>query len=366
VALCLVLAPLGPILFLQILTWRPWRPCGPDRAGPAPRAGARPVFVLLFDEWSLERSMAGGEFLPSLPRLRELARRSRVFTAASAPGDATLRSIPRILFQENGGVVVGDGSAEWRSASGTAPAPAHGNLFRRAHARGYRTELAGWYLPYAALVGNDLDRCRTYPQVPKRDGAARLLDLTWANLRHLPDPASRALWRELYSRWFSRNWYELAHRIEDDAVRRAREAPPNTFALYHFPLPHAPFVFQPDGSYRGPFPEGRMEGTAADYGRQLRDLDRVLGRFLDALAAAGRLDSAVVVVTSDHAWKKDPDKAARTRERLRRVPLVVKWPGPGQGEMEEASFCLLDLASAIEGAVGGRSPAAPASGCAEP
>lgn len=124
-------------------------------------------------------------------------------------------------------------------------------------------------------------------------------------------------------------------------MRLAREGAPNTFALLHFPLPHAPFVFGAAGEYLGPFEEGRMFGTVEEYGRHLRYLDRVLGRFLDTLEAAGRLDSAVVVVTSDHSWKKDPDKRERVRERLRRVPLVVGRAGPPGSSGRKT--CLLRL-----------------------
>jgi arylsulfatase A-like enzyme len=86
-----------------------------------------------------------------------------------------------------------------------------------------------------------------------------------------------------------------------------------------------------------------MFGTAEEYARQVRYVDVVLGRFLDALEAAGRLDSATVVVTSDHSWKKDPDKGELVRERLRRVPLVVKWPFPADPARVDAPICLLSL-----------------------
>lgn len=337
----LLALPLGPILFVQILSWRSWPACGPDRPGPAPRAGARPVYLLLFDEWSLARSERGGRLLPELANLRRLAARGTLYTEARSPGDATLESIPRMLYGENGEVVAGNGRARWRVGDSAVAALERPSLFRRAREQGYRTALAGWYLPYAALVGEDLDRCRAWPQVPKREGLARLVDLAWANLRHLPDPLSRAAWRALNARAFSANWYALERRVEEEAMRLAREGAPNTFALLHFPLPHAPFVFGAAGEYLGPFEEGRMFGTVEEYGRHLRYLDRVLGRFLDTLEAAGRLDSAVVVVTSDHSWKKDPDKRERVRERLRRVPLVVGRAGPPGSSGRKT--CLLRL-----------------------
>ena len=353
VTTALLAVPLGPILFVQILSWKSWPQCGPPKPGPDPVAGARPVYVLLFDEWSLARSQRGGEFLPELANLRRLAERSAVFTEARAPGDATQKSIPRLLYQENGEVVAGNGRALWRVGDSAGPATGRPNLFRLARARGYRTEAAGWYLPYAALVGEDLDGCRAWSQLPKREGPARLFDLLWANFRYLPDPLSRALWRALYARWFGADWYALERRIEAEAMRVARESPANTLAFVHFPLPHAPFVFQADGRYGGPFRDGRMFGTPEEYGRQIRYLDVVLGRFLDTLEAAGRLDSALIVVTSDHSWKKDPDKRELVRERLRRVPLVVKWPGQREGVVVREEWCQLALGGLIGRALAG-------------
>jgi len=346
----LLAVPLGPILFLQILSWRSWPLCGPPRAGPPARPGARPVYVLLFDEWSLARSEGpDGRFLPELVNLRRLAAMGTMYTEARAPGDATLRSIPRLLYGENGEIVAGNGRAEWRIEDSVVPALERRNLFRRARAAGYRTELAGWYLPYAALVGDDLDACRAWPDIPKRGGPARLVDLGWANLQYLPDPVSRWAWRRLYSSWYSRNWVTLNRQVEQEMVRLAREAPANALVLVHLPLPHAPFVFEADGSYRGRFPGARMSGGSDDYRRHLRYLDLVLGRFLDAAAAAGRLDSAVIVVTSDHSWKKDPDKAEHERERLRRVPLVVKRVGVAGGTLVQTRTCLLDLPRLVGG-----------------
>jgi hypothetical protein len=271
ITVALLAVPLGPILFLQILSWRSWPRCEPARPGPAARPGTGPVYVLLFDEWSLARSEApGGGFLPELRNLGRLASMGTTYTEARSPGDATLRAIPRIIYGENGEVVAGNGEASWRVGDSLVPATGRDNLFRRARARGYRTELAGWYLPYAALVGKDLDGCHAWPQVPKREGAGRLVDLLWANLRHLPDPLSRAVWRALYARAFSESWYALERRIEGEAMRLAREAPANTFAFVHFPLPHAPFIFGAGGEYLGPFEGGRMFGTAEEYARLVR------------------------------------------------------------------------------------------------
>ncbi|MBA3260742.1 MAG: sulfatase-like hydrolase/transferase [Gemmatimonadales bacterium] len=353
---CLVFAPLPLILFVQMLSWRSWRECGAGSVGPAPEPSARSVFILVFDEWSMERSWAGNQFLPQLARLRGLAERSFVYSNAHAPASETYKSIPRMLYQESGLVLVNDGTADWRVGGRTVRAEMRPNLFRSAGSRDYRTALVGWYLPYAGLVGDDLDFCRAYPQVVKRRGAARLWDLLWANLQFLPDPASQALWRAQFAGAFSDNWFALEGLIEAEALQVARTSPPNTLAFFHFPVPHAPFIFNPDGSYRGAFPGHRMEGTVADQHRHFQYLDTVLGRFLDTLRSSGKLDSALVVVTSDHSWKLDPNPEARALERVRWVPLLIKWPGQDSPVSVSGEFCLMSIGRIIDAAIGDRAP----------
>ena len=114
---CFFFAPLPFLLFGQMVSWRSWRTCPDGLLEPSPSRDARPVFLLIFDEWSLERSWDGTTFLPQLRRLRGLAERSFVFVNARTPGSATYVSIPRILFQENGQVVVANGEAKWETTT---------------------------------------------------------------------------------------------------------------------------------------------------------------------------------------------------------------------------------------------------------
>jgi hypothetical protein len=349
----LLLGPLPVILFAQVLMWRSWRECA-DGPMPASRPNARPVFVLLFDEWSLDRTSRDGEFLPELTRLRQLAGVSFTFQDARSPGDITYKSIPRILFQKLGGLTVRSGVPEWTDGVHARPLAVQPNLFKAARTHGYTTALRGWYLPYAALVGDDLTSCRVYLQEIKRPGALRLWDHLWANLQYYPDPLSVGIWRRLHARLFSENWVGLFQRIENDALDLARHAPANSLSFVHYPLPHAPFIFDENGAYRGPFTRYQWQGTGEEYGRHVRYVDAVVGRFLDALEQSGRLDSALIVVTSDHSWRRDPEPRARTLADLQRVPLLIKWPGQRLGARLRGRFCLLSLGSLIDQAIGDR------------
>ena len=123
----------------------------------------------------------------------------------------------------------------------------------------------------------------------------------------------------------------------------------NTFAMIHWPLPHGPFVLNGDGSYRGPFKGTRVEGTPAEYQQHLEFLDLVLGEAMAELDSAGLLEQALVIVTSDHSWKEEPDTALRAASARRTwVPLIVKLPHQTTGHRVLEHFCLGQLGALLQ------------------
>jgi membrane-anchored protein YejM (alkaline phosphatase superfamily) len=119
--------------------------------------------------------------------------------------------------------------------------------------------------------------------------------------------------------------------------------------MIHWPLPHGPFVLNEDGTYRGPFKRSRLEGTPADYQRHLAFLDLVLGEAVAELDSAGLLDRALVIVTSDHSWKVEPDSSLRAAPGARTwVPLIVKLPHQTAGHRVPERFCLGQLGPLLQ------------------
>jgi N-acetylglucosamine-6-sulfatase len=97
--------------------------------------------------------------------------------------------------------------------------------------------------------------------------------------------------------------------------------------------------------------------------RSLLGVDRAVGRILDALEAAGRLEHTLVILTSDngllhgeHRWAK---KEAPYEEAIR-VPLVLRWDAAGweAGTELPGVFALnIDLAPTIADAARASRPA---------
>lgn len=73
---------------------------------------------------------------------------------------------------------------------------------------------------------------------------------------------------------------------------------------------------------------GQQQNFARTYGRAAGSVDTQIGRVLDALRKAGKLDNTVVIVTAGHGMPLDAkeNKFDWSRANLQ-VPLVIHWPG---------------------------------------
>jgi arylsulfatase A-like enzyme len=144
------------------------------------------------------------------------------------------------------------------------------------------------------------------------------------------------------------------------------------FFLY-LPLtsPHYPVV---------PSPEFKGKSGAGDYGDFVAQTDAVVGRVLDALAAAGVADRTLVVFTSDNgpevSGEVNPgvyDRLRRfghasmgglrgakrdTREGGHRVPFLARWPGKIKpGSTCDETICHVDLMATLAAVLGVTLPA---------
>jgi hypothetical protein len=355
--LCLVMSPLVAILFIQMLSWNSWKSdVGSLSDVPAVEvvsdrpAGARasPVYLFVFDEWSYVRSTHSGEFLPEQENIRRLCREATVFHNARSPSNTTKTSLPRIIYQADGVLRRHDARTDWDVQGDVRPSPDAPSLFQLARDRGYRTALVGFYHPYGTILDGQLDFCRTYSHDPQsKTLSGRMGELALKNVRFWTDPLSRLAWQKTYPGVFSKHWVALNRQFQNDAGRLVKTWPNNTFAMFHWPLPHAPFVFNPDGSYRGPFAEERMKGTPEDYQRHLLYLDRVIGELVDTLKASGKYEESTIILTSDHSWRRDPAVEAQTADDCW-IPLIVKLPHQTVPYESSKPFCITELAPLIE------------------
>src|SRR5690606_6988824 len=128
---------------------------------------------------------------------------------------------------------------------------------------------------------------------------------------------------------YSRHWHRINRDLQKETLYLIRSSPASTFSLIHYPLPHGPWIFGPDGTYRGPYKGARMSHNAEGYRNHLAYLDLVIGQFLDAMREDGMFDQATIVITSDHSWRLDATSEGKLHdgEEVRHVPLFIKLPG---------------------------------------
>lgn len=368
-----ILAPLVVLLLGPALSWRSWDyPRDPIPASAGEGEPGVPVYFLVFDEWSYQRLTEGDDVRPEFANVRAFKDHALFFTTARAPAESTHVSLPRILFQSRKDEALPyvfidrkdpeDASeAQPEHITGDpAPAGAPESLMALARRNRYTTYLVGFYLPYPHIMGNDVDVDRAYSNYPKGDGLVeRMVITTLGAPQYWFMPGISGLWKGVWSRVFSRHWVRLNRRVRDDLFAIADTAPARSLVFIHYPAPHAPFVFEPDGSFRGPFPVNSsatadvdtdiMAGTPEDYHRQMLYVDRVIGETVLRLKRAGDYDRALIILTADHSWRVDPAIAPGDEHRARRhVPLLVKLPGQATPRTLDTDVALDELRPLIE------------------
>ena len=118
-------------------------------------------------------------------------------------------------------------------------------------------------------------------------------------------------------------YYSMTLRCWRDTLDVLATSPARSCVLLHVPVPHSPYVFEPDGGYRPP-----SEGVG--------DVE-------------GKFDRAMIVITSDHGWQFEHDPAYQTDPDWdRHVPLIVKRPGQRAGEVVDEPILTVQVGEMVE------------------
>ena len=153
-----------------------------------------------------------------------------------------------------------------------------------------------------------------------------------------------------------------------DAQDFSRGDRPDAYVM-HMLLPHDAWEYQPDGTeYQDALsgPTGMWVYTwstlGAGVGRQrhllqMQLIDRIVGRVMDDLRAAGTFDDALMVVTADHGYAfHDEDKVRGLTEQnfdqIMWTPLIVKSPGQDDGRVDDANVQTVDVLPTIADELG--------------
>jgi len=327
---CLILSPLVLIGFGWMLTWENWHV--EPKTDFSVRKSAKPkgpVFLVVFDEWSYPRSVRHGEWRPLFENVSLLCRQSVVFSRAESPDGNSRYAIPRLVYQCDLDSAFTEEGMYWKTPDGDVSSREFPSLFTLARDAGYNTYLSGWFIPYGRVLGDQLDYCgpiRSF-HVRGESLSGEMGHAALAAAANMTDPLSRRFWRGLSNEVNARRRWRIADDLFGEMERIISNCPSNSFVMLHVPLPHQPFVFNEDGSYRGLV--GRdWEDSPAGYMRNLKCVDLYVGRLIDTLKARGTFDDATLVLTSNHGWREEPEPDYRQGpDWCRHVPLVIKLPG---------------------------------------
>lgn len=324
---CLIFSPLIPIFLLTGLVHLSYardRPATPLAASSDPSTN---VYLFVFDGWSYRRCFADGQPLELMPNTRMLAERSVVFRDAHSPSDHTIHSLPNLIYQNQRPFSLQDGIPGFRDETFTRSDEME-QLFSRAGAAGFRTVMVGFYHKYEWMLGNKVDYCRSFCNY-KDAGRGFMLTVGYHIARTIRNPLRKLpgdndkLFNSYLINRFQASRLERTHELTSTVLSRSTGP---TFALFHYPVPHDPYVFDAEGVkplwaiYRR---------TLANYLDNVARMDSIVGEVMQKLDAAGKLDSSIIVLTADHAWTDDPElhRGDPTySEMVTHIPLIMKFP----------------------------------------
>ena len=322
----IVISPIALVVILGLARSSGGVPAVTSVDRPSPVAAAArmcaPVLTFLFDELSFTYLYEDGTVRPEFPEIGRFASTATNHLAVSAAGGETLLAVPAMLVARplRGVRVAPDGLYELTEEGSLQPFNARepDGLFATARGLGYRTEMAGYYLPYCYLLGDLVDACRSmsFYNVATTNDRFSILD---------PIRTTMVLWPRQFpfgvfkNPFFTRFQRDLVARTIEFVQRPVGTAPP-VFRLLHFSIPHLPFVFGPDG-FDPPLDPLRTSPDTG-YVAQLAYVDRLVGEAVARLRESGAYDGATVVLMSDHGWRFGGNE-----QDPQHVPFIVKRPG---------------------------------------
>jgi arylsulfatase A-like enzyme len=313
-----------------------------------PRPTGPPPNVVLYVVDTVRADHLGcyGSARPATPRIDAFSRDAVLFGDAVAQSSWTLSATASILT----GMTPRHHGAVGETFAIRPEVPTLAELL---HAGGYTSAAFSTNYFVSADFGQarGFDRFRLYPERPgKRKGVYLPSSALFRRVRRWlaarpPEPfflyvhATDPHWPYRPPRRYLRPF--RAGTVDDPAIRRATDAA-------------FPFFFGNVrwGERRWALPDDELAVLRDLYDAELRQSDDYFGRLLDLLAAAGRLENTVVVLTSDHGEEfQDHGGLAHGQtlyDEVLHVPLVVRLPhGAAGGTRVARTVQQVDIAPTV-------------------
>jgi arylsulfatase A-like enzyme len=208
-------------------------------------------------------------------------------------------------------------------------------------AAGYRTALVGkWHLGYPPAFG------------PLRSGYDEFFGPMAGGVDYFTHAASNGahdLWEG--EQTVRREGY-LTDLLSDRAVEVVRRAAADDVPLFmslHYTAPHWPWETRDDAAVAEEVRSNLFHlhgGSVEIYRRMIHHMDEGIGRVVEALREAGRLDDTLIVFTSDNGGERFSDNWPLVGGKMDlteggiRVPWIAHWPAVIAPGRVTAQHCL--------------------------
>jgi hypothetical protein len=312
--------------------------------------GCSPVLAVLFDELSFSYLYSDRNLRPEYPALAEISSQASNYLSMSAPGPETLVSMPSFLAARHLRDIRIESNAIFEMSDDGHLVPFSAGrpeaLFPTARRLGFRTEMAGYYLPYCELLDGLLDSCQSlsFYNMSSIDERFSIADPVLTTLILWPRQFPFGL---LKNPPFARLQRGLVEHTTAFAMRPMHAGRP-IFRFVHFSVPHFPFAFGAEG-FDPPFDPLRTSPDTG-YARQLRYVDTLFATLMQRMRDEGTYDTTTIVVLADHGFRFGGREA-----NPRQIPFIVKKAGQrSRADVTTAMRGEVALKEVVEGACAAR------------
>ena len=238
-------------------------------------------------------------------------------------------------------------------------------VFSDALTMGYRTGVAGWYIPYCRILSNVLDRCTWaalhgrlpggfLPNASLRANISAPFGSAWRTLAWKIRPNQRSFWTD---RELNQLHIDEYQRLASDADSLVQDSSTD-FMLIHMPVPH------PRGIYNRSTDKFTSDGDSS-YIDNLALANTFLVHIEDMLMRHNEWTTSAIVLMGDHSWRPDlwrtlpgwtaEDEAASDGGKFDDRPAyVVKLPGEHVGTSMDTPFEAIQTRSLLNGIMRGQ------------
>ena len=326
----ILLFPLVPFVLLEA-SWvlahstAPESKVGIGRAASTVTAGARAsqrVVWIIFDEMDYRLAFESPA-RHRVPEFEQLASHSLSAVNAYPPGGRTMISVPALLsgrmVTNSNSVDASDLLVSYEGATSPVRWNTHQTIFDLEREMGWRTAVAGWYMPYARIFGADIEAWQNQTWRLGLNPHRPFLRLLTDELRVMGEGRSKSI---LGKSLTVEEHQRIVREVTAEAARKAAD-PSLDLVFLHLPVPHAPFFY------------AARTGHAPDYLDQLQLGDHILGQIRRAMKEANVAATSILVVSSDH-WYREGDLIDGQVDH--RIPFLVSFPGDRRGVRYSAPF----------------------------